>query len=109
MDTTARHLHVDGTQFGRRVAAQGSWMDSSQDSADGVVQDLSTEELRELYRSAPDGIVIVNEPGLIRHVNPQAETMFGYARGELAGRPIEVLVPEESRSAHQLNRVFRWR
>lgn len=79
-------------------------MDSGQDSADGVVQDLSTEELRELYRSAPDGIVIVSEQGLIRHANPQAETMFGYGAGELLGHPIELLVPKESHSTHVRSR-----
>ena len=66
-------------------------MDSGPDNPDGVVQDLSTDELRELYRSAPDGIVIVNERGLIRHANPQVETMFGYASGELVGHSLRFL------------------
>lgn len=62
------------------------------------------EDHRALFESAPDGIVVVDEAGLIRDVNPEAERSFGYARLELEGQPIEVLVPESSRSSHAAHR-----
>ena len=43
---------------------------------------------RGLLESAPDPIVIVDERGLVRIVNRQTESIFGYGRDELLGSPI---------------------
>ncbi len=53
-----------------------------------------------VVESAPDGIVIVDGDGAIRLVNSQLESMFGYERHELVGRPVEVLLPERYHAAH---------
>jgi two-component system sensor kinase FixL len=52
---------------------------------------LLTETLFEL---APDAILAVDAQGLVVRVNAQAERIFGYARDELVGQPVGVLVPE---------------
>ena len=54
---------------------------------------------RGLLEVAPDPIVIVAEHGNIQIVNRQTELVFGYAREELIGQPVEVLVPERFRGA----------
>ena len=59
--------------------------------------------------SAPDGVVIIDAAGVIRLVNRQAEAMFGYARDELLGEPIEVLVPERARPDHHGHRAAYYR
>ena len=56
--------------------------------------------LREWIETAPDAILLCDEQGRIAVVNSQAEELFGYERGELAGEPIETLVPERYRSRH---------
>ena len=51
--------------------------------------------------SLPDGVVICDSTGRIAFVNRQTESLTGYARKELVGRQIEILVPESLRSAHE--------
>ena len=45
-------------------------------------------------------MVMINRAGEIVMVNAQAERAFGYARTELLGQPVEMLVPERFRSHH---------
>lgn len=55
---------------------------------------------RSIIESAPDGMLVCNERGIITLANPTLEAMFGYGEGELPGHAIEVLVPEAVRGAH---------
>jgi len=47
-----------------------------------------------LLEPVPDALVGMDQKGLIRFVNYQAETLFGYDRSDLIGQPVETLVPE---------------
>jgi len=55
---------------------------------------------RELIDAAPDGLVVCDPDGKILLVNAEAARMFGYARDELHGQTVEVLVPASIRSRH---------
>jgi PAS domain S-box-containing protein len=59
---------------------------------------------RQLIDSAPDAMVVVDQRGTILLVNAQTERLFGYSRGELIDRPIEILVPKRARTQHQTYR-----
>ncbi|HSA93520.1 MAG TPA: PAS domain S-box protein [Terriglobales bacterium] len=57
-----------------------------------------------IVESAPDGIIMMDPSGKIVLVNAHAEQMLGYARDELAGQPLEMLMPERFRSRHVAHR-----
>ena len=70
-----------------------------------AVRDVSERKAAEtlfrgLLEAAPDAMVIVDDAGVIRLVNAQTETLFGYPREDLLGQDIEILVPERFRSQH---------
>jgi PAS domain S-box-containing protein len=64
----------------------------------------SAEVYRQLLESAPDAIVGVGRGGRIVLANSQTERLFGYARDELVGEPVERLVPERYRGGHEAHR-----
>lgn len=52
-----------------------------------------------LFDEIPAAILITNSSGLILRVNEELERSFGYTRGELLGKPVELLIPEHFRPA----------
>ncbi|HKA18910.1 MAG TPA: response regulator [Blastocatellia bacterium] len=61
-------------------------------------------ETEQFFRSvlelAPDGLMVVDEKGVIQLANVQCEKLFGYTRDELVGQPVEMLVPDAVRARH---------
>jgi protein-histidine pros-kinase len=74
-----------------------------------AVRDLTDRQkaerkFRMLLEAAPDAMVIVGAGGRIALINTQCEKLFGYARAELLGQPVETLVPPRFRTQHVSHR-----
>lgn len=77
-----------------RVLPQAFTLRSSAELEAEVEQRKKAEEkFRNLLESAPDSMVIVNDQGIIQLVNAQTESMFGYARHEMIGEKVRMLMP----------------
>jgi PAS domain S-box-containing protein len=61
---------------------------------------LAPQDFEAVFEASPDGILIVDSLGVIRAMNPLAESLFGFSREELVGQPVEVLVPDRVRPYH---------
>jgi PAS domain S-box-containing protein len=68
---------------------------------------IGFDHFREVIEASPAAIVMADADGAMRYANREAERMFGYARAELIGRPVELLVPARLRRRHtQLRRIY---
>lgn len=54
----------------------------------------------EFVENLTDGLVTIDEFGLIKLVNPAAEKIFHYQAGELIGENVKILMPEPDKSGH---------
>jgi PAS domain S-box-containing protein len=64
----------------------------------------SEQRFRRVIEATPTALITVRQTGTIEMVNTQAERMFGYARHELLGQSIDMLVPERFRGSHPQQR-----
>lgn len=65
-----------------------------------IIKLAANDAFREIFQSMSEGIIIVNESGLIQVANPVAESMFGYGEHGLVGKTLEDLLPERYRKGH---------
>ena len=64
--------------------------------------------LNAMVDTAVDGVITINERGLVQDFNPAAARIFGYAKDEVIGRNISMLMPSplaEQHDAHLLKHV----
>jgi PAS domain S-box-containing protein len=93
-----RHLEKNATHLeenARYLEEQATELEASQE------QLKQTEAwYRSILHSAPEGMLVVDDHGLIMQVNARLEAMFGYASGELPGHRVEELLPRVARETH---------
>jgi PAS domain S-box-containing protein len=58
------------------------------------------EMFRQAVESCPSGMVMADGAGRIVMVNGEIERMFGYKRGELIGKPVDMIVPGHRHAEH---------
>jgi two-component system, LuxR family, sensor kinase FixL len=87
----------------------------------GIVRDISERKaaeialreselrLRSILDTVPDGIIVIDERGIVQSFSPAAERLFGYRSGEVAGHNVSMLMPSPYKEAHDsfLERYLR--
>ncbi|MBU0594410.1 MAG: PAS domain S-box protein [Gammaproteobacteria bacterium] len=74
----------------------------AQKMAEDITQELHSSDTRTraILNSVLDGIITINELGIVASFSPAAENIFGYAANEVIGENIKILMPEPYHSAH---------
>jgi len=69
----------------------------------------SEEMTRSVTENSMNGIIVINESGIIHSFNPACETLFGFKADDVLGRNITLLIPESHREKHKqgLERYIR--
>lgn len=60
----------------------------------------SAERLRAILETAVEGIITIDDHGIIESFNRSAEKMFGYRAAEAIGQNVKMLMPEPFRHEH---------
>ncbi|MFZ1548530.1 MAG: PAS domain S-box protein [Candidatus Nitrotoga sp.] len=60
----------------------------------------SEARMQAIFDTAVDGIVTIDEHGIIEHFNPAAERMFGYTESEVIDKNVSMLMPSPYHEAH---------
>jgi PAS domain S-box-containing protein len=66
--------------------------------SDGAL--VPNDAFREIFHSMSEGIIMVDAAGKIAIANPVAEQLFGYAKDQLNGMELELLLPMRYRKGH---------
>ena len=110
-ETEYRIVLHDGTV--RWIGGRGRYLpekDGKSPRLLGVSMDITerkqAEELFHLATEAsPSGTVLIDHEGRIVLVNTHAEKLFGYARDELVGKNVEILLPERFGTSFESDRA----
>lgn len=88
-------INLDGKLFYTCIIHDTSELKQMQEALQ-----MSESRINAIIRSAVDGVITINERGIIEMVNPSASRLFGYESEELLGKKVNLLMPEPDKSSH---------
>ncbi len=105
----AMSLAVGEAQVEGEVNFVGIIRDISERKTAELAQREGELRLRSILDTVPDGIVVIDEHGMIQSFNPAVERLFGYASHEVVGHNVSMLMPSPYKDAHDsyLERYLR--
>jgi PAS domain S-box-containing protein len=91
------------------VGYVGSCVDLTESRRKAEALAESYNRLRSILETAVDGIITVNNQGVIESVNPAAERIFRYDGAEMIGQDMTVVIPAPLGNGHNSSAVdFQW-
>ena len=93
-------LSVSEMRLGSRRVFIGLLHDLTERIRGEEARHQSDERLRLVVESTPSALVMVDSEGRMVLVNSQAEKLFGFAREELIGASVDILLPSRFRERH---------
>jgi|CXWL01.1.fsa_nt_gi PAS domain S-box-containing protein len=97
-------LHKDGAEFPLEISLNPIQTPAGLQILASIVNITARKQaevqFHQVVESAPSGMLVANQDGVITLVNAQVERYFGYDRQELIGQPVEILIPERFRPQH---------
>ncbi len=104
-------LRADGEEFsieaaiaridvaGEKLLAVSIRDVTARERAEALLRE-SEERYRAVVQHVVDGVITIDQHGIIRSVNVAAERLFGYSAAELRGKNVALLMPEPYQSQH---------
>ncbi|PCI10878.1 MAG: hypothetical protein COB71_06150 [Thiotrichales bacterium] len=101
----------DGSTFPLELSVSEMWLGQLRKFT-GIVRDVterkkSEDEVRDsaarieaIVETVVDGIITINERGVIETINPAAELIFGHFADKVVGRNVSMLMPEPYHEEH---------
>ncbi len=72
----------------------------SERKASEIALRTQSEHTQSILDNMIDGVITINQFGVMESVNPAAARMFGFDRGEMLGRNVSMLMPAPHRENH---------
>lgn len=100
-DPTRIDLYVF-VAVGLLVSFLGDWVYRKRALGERSAEALAQREaqLRLIYDTAPDALVVIDEKGIMQSYSAAAARMFGWTAPEVLGRNVSMLMPEPYRAQH---------
>ena len=88
--------------IGLLVSFAGGWLHRRRRSGDRATHALVEREaqLRSIYDTAPDGLIVIDEAGIVQSYSAGAARMFGWSESEVLGANVSMLMPQPYRGQH---------
>lgn len=103
--------HRDGTSFPIELSVSEVF-EGPRRMFTGTIRDISDrresemrlredrDRLRQIFDSAVDGIIAIDEAGNVLDINPAIERIFGFPADEIVGQNVNLLMPPPFREEH---------
>ncbi|QDP00331.1 PAS domain S-box protein [Thalassotalea sp. PS06] len=94
--------NASNDEYSNKVYFDGALLDITQQESLKAELKESENRFATILDSVADGVVVIDRKGVIQNFSRSAETIFGYDRTEVVGRPVAILQPDEMGDTHDI-------
>ena len=100
--SSAMEAEAKGLEKARIQASNVTEILQLQNAFDGMREQVRSRQTRleSIFDNAAEGIIIVDEDGMLDSINSAALKLFGYSKDEVIGKNINLFIPVDIRNKH---------